>query len=69
MCAKAHLHVCVSVRATQTQQDGTLNPLFSSFTSLCVIKMLIETKSTKRYVITCVYECELESQLGVRLRI
>lgn len=72
MCTKAHLHVCVSVRATQTQQDGTsltLNPLFSSFTSLCVIKMLIETKSAKRYVITCVYECELESQLGVRLRI
>ncbi len=43
---------------TQTQQDGaslTSNPFFSSFTSLCVIKMLIETKSAKRYVITRVY--------------
>lgn len=42
-------------------------PIFSSFTSLCVIKMLIETKSAKRYVITCVYECEWECELCVCL--
>lgn len=51
ICA-CHVPTC-----TQTQKDITsaFQFLFSSFISLCVIKMLIETKSAKRYVITCVW--------------
>lgn len=61
------MYVCVCVRVArmhvhmQTQQDRSSltfqSPSLPPF-SLCVIKMLIETKSAKRYVITCMCECE-----------
>ena len=33
----------------------TLSPVFSSFASFCIMKMLIETKSPRRFVITCAW--------------
>ena len=60
MCKKAHLHVCIREQTTHARKHNKREllwlpiPIFSSFSFLCGIQMLIERKSTKRCVIMCV---------------